>query len=51
MAATHTLGGILPVQTGEGSLQETHEMLHRLRELPVQAASDTNNFRVSSRGK
>lgn len=42
MAAKNTLDGISLIQTGEGSLQETHEMLHRLRELAVQAASDTN---------
>lgn len=42
MAAKNTLDGISLVQTGEGSLQETHEMLHRLRELAVQASSDTN---------
>lgn len=42
MAAKNTLDGISLVQTGEGSLQETHEMLHRLRVLAVQASSDTN---------
>ncbi|WP_257215853.1 flagellin N-terminal helical domain-containing protein [Fredinandcohnia onubensis] len=30
------------IQTGEGSLQETHSILQRMRELGVQAANDTN---------
>lgn len=34
--------GISLIQTAEGALQETHAILQRMRELAVQAASDTN---------
>ena len=34
--------GISFVQTGEGALNEVHDMLHRMKELAVQASSDTN---------
>ncbi|MGE5380683.1 MAG: flagellin [Methylocystaceae bacterium] len=34
--------GISLIQTGEGALNETHSILQRMRELAVQAASDTN---------
>ncbi|MDX9872631.1 MAG: flagellin [Clostridia bacterium] len=33
--------GISMIQTGEGALNETHSILQRVRELAVQAASDT----------
>lgn len=42
MASKNAQDGISLVQTAEGALNETHSMLHRLRELAVQAASDTN---------
>ena len=41
MAARNANDGISLVQTAEGSLVETNNMLIRLRELAVQAASDT----------
>ena len=34
--------GISFVQTGEGALNEVHDMLHRMKELAVQASNDTN---------
>src|SRR5690606_24715961 len=34
--------GISLIQTAEGALNETHSILQRMRELAVQAASDTN---------
>jgi flagellin len=34
--------GISLIQTAEGALTETHSMLQRMRELSVQAATDTN---------
>ena len=34
--------GISLIQTAEGALNETHAILQRMRELAVQAASDTN---------
>lgn len=34
--------GISLIQTAEGALQETHAILQRMRELAVQAATDTN---------
>lgn len=41
MAKRNTLDGVSMVQTAEGALVETSNMLIRLRELAVQAASDT----------
>lgn len=34
--------GISLIQTAEGSLNETHSILQRMRELAVQSANDTN---------
>jgi len=34
--------GISMIQTAEGALNETHDILQRMRELAVQAANDTN---------
>src|SRR5690606_33869370 len=34
--------GISLIQTAEGALNETHAILQRMRELAVQAATDTN---------
>src|SRR5699024_9257049 len=42
IASKNALDGISIIQTGEASLQSTDESLHRLREIAVQAASDTN---------
>jgi flagellin len=41
MAKRNALDGVSLVQTAEGGLEETSNMLIRLRELAVQAASDT----------
>lgn len=42
MAAKNSQDGISLIQTAEGALNETHSILQRMRELAVQAASDTN---------
>ncbi len=42
MAAKNAQDGISLIQTAEGALNETHAILQRMRELAVQAASDTN---------
>jgi len=36
------------IQTAEGALNETHSILQRMRELAVQAASDTNTSKVDT---
>lgn len=41
-ASANSSDGISMVQTAEGAMQETHEMLKRMRELAVQSANDTN---------
>ena len=41
-ASTNAEDGISLIQTAEGALSETHSLLHRMRELAVQSASDTN---------
>ena len=41
-ASTNAQDGISMIQTGEGALNETHNILQRMRELAVQAANDTN---------
>ncbi|MDR1664244.1 MAG: hypothetical protein LBR83_04890 [Clostridiales bacterium] len=43
-------GGLM-LQTAEGGLQEIDNMLHRIRELTVQAANDTNDFTTADREK
>ena len=40
-ASRNAQDGISLLQTAEGALQETHTILQRMRELAVQAASDT----------
>lgn len=40
-ASKNIQDGISLIQTAEGALQETHSILHRMRELSVQAANDT----------
>lgn len=42
MAERNSLDGISLIQTAEGALTEVHSMLHRMRELAVQASNDTN---------
>lgn len=42
MASKNAQDGISLIQTAEGSLNETHAILQRLRELAVEAANDTN---------
>ena len=42
MASKNSQDGISMIQTAEGSLNEVHDILQRMRELSVQAASDTN---------
>lgn len=41
-ASRNASDGISLIQTAEGALNETHSILQRMRELAVQAASDTN---------
>ncbi|GAE94599.1 flagellin protein FlaA [Gracilibacillus boraciitolerans JCM 21714] len=40
-ASRNAQDGISLIQTAEGGLNETHSILHRMRELSVQAANDT----------
>lgn len=42
MATRNAQSAISMIQTAEGALNETHSILQRMRELAVQAASDTN---------
>lgn len=42
-AARNSQDGISLAQTAEGTLNEVHSMLQRMRELAVQAANDTND--------
>src|SRR5699024_4643475 len=42
MARKNAQDGISLLQTAEGALHETHSMLHRIRELSVRSANDTN---------
>ncbi len=41
-ASTNAQDGISLIQTAEGALNETHDILQRMRELAVQSANDTN---------
>ena len=41
-AERNTQDGVALLQTAEGAMQEINEMVHRIRELAVQAANDTN---------
>nr|WP_096202432.1 flagellin [Bacillus sp. FJAT-45350] len=41
-ASRNSQDGISMIQTAEGALQETHNILQRMRELAVQASNDTN---------
>ncbi|WP_274309189.1 flagellin Hag [Solibacillus daqui] len=42
MASKNAQDGISLIQTAEGALNETHSILQRMRELAVQASTDTN---------
>ncbi|WP_436373665.1 flagellin [Cytobacillus sp. BC1816] len=42
MASKNAQDGISLLQTAEGALNETHDILQRMRELAVQAGNDTN---------
>jgi flagellin len=42
-ASRNAQDGISMIQTAEGALNETHSILQRMRELSVQASTDTNN--------
>ena len=41
-ASTNAENGVSMIQTAEGALNETHSILQRMRELAVEAATDTN---------
>ncbi len=41
-ASANAADGISLIQTAEGALNEIHSIVHRMRELTVQAANDTN---------
>ena len=43
-ASRNAQDGISMVQTAEGALNETHDMLQRMNELCIQAANDTMNY-------
>jgi len=43
-ASRNAQDGISLIQTAEGALNETHAILQRMRELAVQASTDTNTF-------
>ena len=46
MASKNSQDAISMVQTAEGALQTTHDILQRMRELAVQSASDTNEQKI-----
>lgn len=46
MASKNSLDAVSLVQTAEGALQETHNILQRMRELAVQSASDSNESKI-----
>ncbi len=46
MASKNSQDAVSMVQTAEGALQETHNILQRMRELAVQSASDTNESSI-----
>ncbi len=46
MASKNSSDAISLVQTAEGALQESHNILQRMRELSVQSASDTNETSI-----
>ena len=46
MASKNSSDAISLVQTAEGALQETHNILQRMRELATQSSSDTNETSI-----
>jgi flagellin len=46
MASKNSQDAVSLIQTAEGALQESHNILQRMRELAVQSASDTNQTQV-----
>jgi flagellin len=40
-AVLNAQDGISMIQTAEGAMNETHSILHRMRELAIQASNDT----------
>lgn len=46
MASKNSQDAVSLVQTAEGALQESHNILQRMRELSVQSSSDTNDVGV-----
>lgn len=46
MASKNSSDAISLVQTAEGALQESHNILQRMREIAVQSASDTNETTI-----
>ena len=42
MASKNAQDGISIIQTAEGALNETHDILQRMREFAIQSANDTN---------
>jgi flagellin len=44
MGSKNAQDGISMIQTAEGALNETHDILQRMRELSVQASNDTNTL-------
>jgi len=44
MASKNAQDGISMIQTAEGALNETHDILQRMRELSVQSSNDTNTL-------
>ncbi len=46
MASKNSSDAISLVQTAEGALQESHNIIQRMRELSVQSASDTNETSI-----
>ncbi|NLB28869.1 MAG: hypothetical protein GX823_01365, partial [Clostridiales bacterium] len=46
MASKNSQDAVSLVQTAEGALQETHNILQRMRELAVQSGSDTNETSI-----
>jgi flagellin len=51
MASKNSQDGISLIQTAEGGMQEIDNMIQRIRELVVQSANDTNDFKTADRRK
>lgn len=50
-ASRNAQDGISLIQTAEGGMQEIDSMVQRIRELVVQAANDTNDYKTADREK